>query len=85
MENFLSGEIMISKNKMGDEIELAIYRYENRYKVFATLCDDHPPFRDITTMSEINYSRLRSKHGSQKSRMEAINMALKELYTQTYK
>ena len=84
MEDFLSGEVRVTTNKLGDEIELAIFRFEDHYKVYATLCDDHPPFRDITTLGEIYFSRLRSKHGSRQSRMKAIKMALKELYMQAY-
>ena len=54
MEDFLSWRSKDSTtNQLGDEIELAIFQFEDHtYKVYATYVMSHPP-RDDTTMGEV--------------------------------
>ena len=65
MEEYLAREVKLFLNKLGDEIELEILQYADHYKVVATICEDHPPYRDYIAISEHFHSKLRATKGTQ--------------------
>lgn len=66
-------EVTQFTNKYGDEIEMDIIQYPTEYQVTVNICDEKPPYRDITTTGT-----------HPKSKRKAAKKAMIELYKQAY-
>ena len=60
----ISRRVTQSVNEHGDEIELETIRFQYHYRAFATICQDHAPFKDFLQKQSITIvkKRQREKH-----------------------
>lgn len=66
------------KNEYNDEIEMEIIRFSNHYQVTVNICDNQPPFRDITVTATHPRSKRKAAH---KALKELYELAYPELFT----
>ena len=84
VEKFLSADVFVFTDDLGNEIEVFIYQYRDRYEACTSIYEDCPPFRHITTKGVVFYNLLQSEDESNENKMEAIKIALTDLYEQAY-
>ncbi|CAM3923867.1 hypothetical protein [Mesobacillus zeae] len=70
---YISREVMQWINEHGDEIEAEILQYPMHYEVIATICQDHPPYKDIIAFGS-----------DPDSKEAALFKAVRDLVLQTY-
>jgi hypothetical protein len=69
----ISWEVTQFTNEYGDEIEMDIIQYPTEFQVTLNICDEKPPYRDITTTGT-----------HPKSKRKAAKKAMMDLYKQAY-
>ncbi|WP_102261164.1 hypothetical protein [Mesobacillus jeotgali] len=71
--NYLSWDVTQFENEFGDEIEMDIIQYTNEYQITVNICDQQPPYRDITATAT-----------HPRSKKQAAKKAMTLLYKQAY-
>lgn len=75
---YLSWDVTQFKNEYGDEIEMDIIQYPNEYLVTVNICDEQPPYRDITATGTHPRSK---KHAAKKAMILLYKQAYPELFS----
>jgi hypothetical protein len=78
--NYLSWDVTQFMNEYGDEIEMDIIRYPNEYQITVNICDENPPYRDITATATHSRSK---KHAAKKAMILLYKQTYPELFNDT--
>ncbi|WP_210364494.1 hypothetical protein [Bacillus sp. REN3] len=75
--DYLSWDVIQFNNEYGDEIEMDIIRYPNEYQITVNICDEKPPYRDITATATHPRSK---KHAAKKAMLQLYKTAYPTLF-----